>query len=56
MLKIGIVYFVYENAMLRDLETDLEYRIIAVDGTIHWLRDRGRLFRMSRETEQDGRE
>jgi PAS domain S-box-containing protein len=31
-----------ENAMQQGLDTNLEYRIIAGDGTIYWLQDRGR--------------
>ncbi len=30
------------NAVRQDLDTDIEYRIIARDETIHWLQDRGR--------------
>jgi two-component system, cell cycle sensor histidine kinase and response regulator CckA len=31
-----------ETALRQGLDTDLEYRIIAADGTIRWLQDRGR--------------
>jgi PAS domain S-box-containing protein len=31
-----------KNAMSQGLETDLEYRIVSRDGTIHWVHDKGR--------------
>jgi PAS domain S-box-containing protein len=36
------VLHITENAMRQGLDTDIEYRITARDGTIRWLQDRGR--------------